>query len=61
MQWHTQAGSITTILKDDVDFTLPALGARNVVMWKCHVDDFAKCGYDMILGPDILTKLVINL
>ena len=30
-------------------------------MWKCHVDEFAKCGYDMILGPDILTKLVINL
>ena len=41
MQWNTQAGNITTDLKVNVDFTLPALSAKNIVAWKCHVDDFA--------------------
>ena len=61
MQWHTQARSITTILKVDVDFTLPALGVTNVVTCKSHADDFVKCEYDMFLRQYILTKLIINL
>ena len=28
---------------------------------KCHVDDSAKGRYDMILGWDILTELLLNL
>ena len=42
MQWHTQAGNITTNIKVKVDFTLPALRATNVVTWRCHIDDSVK-------------------
>ena len=55
MQWHTQDGNITTNIKVKVDFTLPALSATNVVMWKCCVDDSAKGRYNMILGRDLFT------
>ena len=50
MQWNTQARNITTNLKVKVDFTLSALSATNVVMWKSHMDTSAKGRYDMILG-----------
>ena len=49
MQWHKQAGNITTSIKVGVHFTLPALSATNVVTWKCHVDDSTKGRCDMIL------------
>ena len=42
MQWHMQAGNITTNIKVKVYLTLPKLSETNVVMWKCHVDDSAK-------------------
>ena len=61
MQWNTQAGNITTNLKVKVDFTLPALSTTNVVTWNCHVENSAKGRYDMILGRDLLTELVLNL
>ena len=49
MQWHTQAGYITTNIKVHVDFTLTTISATNVGTWKCHVDDPAKSRYEMIL------------
>ena len=55
MQWHTQAGNITTNLKVKIDFALPTLSAINVVTWNYYVDDSAKGRYYMILGQDILT------
>ena len=55
MQWHTQAGDITTTIKVKLDFTLPAPSAKHVVTWKWHVDDSDKGRYDMILGKYILT------
>ena len=55
IQWHVQAGNII------VDFSLPETSATNVVMWKFLVDDSAKYRYDLILGRDILTELVLNL
>ena len=61
MQWHTQAGNITTNLKVNIDFTLPALSTTNVMTWKYHVGDSAKGRYYMILGRDLLTELVLNL
>ena len=61
MQWHTQSINITTNHKVKVDFTLPALSAMNVVTWKFHVDDSAKGRYDIILGKDLWTELVLNL
>ena len=60
VQWHTQAGNITTKPKFKVEFTVPALSATDVVTWNCHVDDSAKGGYDMILGGYILTELLLN-
>ena len=54
IQWHTQAGNITTNLKVKVYFTLPVLSTTNGVTWKCHADDSAKSIYDMILGRYIL-------
>ena len=61
IQWHTQAGNITTNLKVEVDFTLTELSVMNIVTWKCHVDESAKGRYDMILGRDLLTELGLNL
>ena len=49
MQWNTQAGNITTNLKVNAYFILPALTATNAEMWNCHMDDSAKGRYDMIL------------
>ena len=28
--------------------------------WKCHVDEYARGRYDMILGHDLLKELVLN-
>ena len=42
IQWHTQVGNITTDLKVKVDFTLPALSAKNEMTWKCHVGNSGK-------------------
>ena len=61
IQWHTQAVNITTNLKVKLYFTLPALSATNVVTWKCHMGDYTKGRYNMILGRDLLTKLGLNL
>ena len=61
MQWHTQAGNITTNYKATVDFTLPALITMNFMAWKCHVDDSAKGGYYMILGTYLLSELGLKL
>ena len=61
MQWHMQAGNITTNLKVKVDFTLPELVMTNVLTWKIHVDNSAKGRYYMILGQYILTQLGLNL
>ena len=50
MQWHTQAGNVTTNLKVKVYFTLPTLSTMNVVTCKCYVNNYAKGIYNMILG-----------
>ena len=55
MQYHTQAGNITTNLKVKIDFPLPKLIATKISTWNFHVDDSTKSMYDMILGRDLLT------
>ena len=55
IEWQLQAGNITPNFKVQVDFTLPAFSATNVPEWKFHVDDSARCRYDLILVRDILT------
>ena len=61
MQWHTQAGSITTNIKFKIDFNIPELSAKTIVMCNCHVDDSDKGAYDIILGRDLFTDLELNL
>ena len=48
MQWHTQAGKITTNLKVKIDFTLTELSATKIVTWDFHMDESAKDIYDMM-------------
>ena len=55
MQWQTQTGNITTNLKVNVDFTLPALIMMSVATCKCHMYGSAKGRYEMILCRDLLT------
>ena len=61
IQWHTQVAIITTNIKVKIYFTLPELSAAKTVTWKCHVDDYAKVRYGMILGRYLLIDLVLNL
>ena len=61
MQWHTQAGNITTNIKVEIDFTLTELSATNVVTRKFHLGESAKGRYAMILGRDILKELGLHL
>ena len=48
MQWHTQAGSITTNLKVKADFTLPELSATKTMTWIWNVVEYAKGRYEII-------------
>ena len=61
MQSQKQEGNINTYLKVKIDFTLPKLSTMKIVTWNWHVDDSDKVRYDMILGRDSLTGLVLNL
>ena len=61
MQWHTQAGSITTNQNVKLDITLTEIRAMQIVTCSCHMDDSSKGRYDMILGRDILISLWSNL
>ena len=60
MQWHTQAGSITTNLEVKTYFNLPKLSTKTIVTWNCHVNDSTKSIYNMILGRDIFAALGLN-
>ena len=61
MKWHMQAGIITTNIKVKIYFTLYELSARKMVTWDFHGDDSSKGRYDMIIGRDLLTALLLNL
>ena len=61
MQWHKQAGNITTSLKFKVNSALPTLSAINFVTCKYNVDDSYNGRNNMILGRYLLTSLGLNL
>ena len=61
MQWHMQAGNITTNQHVKRYLTLSEHSATQIVTRNCHVDDSAKGKYYMILGRDLLTALGLNL
>ena len=48
MQWHTQAGNITTDNKVKIDFTSLEISMKKIMTLNCHVDDSAKGRYNMI-------------
>ena len=50
MKWHAQGGNINIHPKVKIDLTLPELSATEILTWNCHVDDFTKVRYNMILG-----------
>ena len=60
MQWHTQAGKITTNIKVKIYLILPALSAPNAMTWNCHVDGSAKGRCDMIIGGYLLKEFGLN-
>ena len=51
----------TTSKKANIDFYLPEFRAKKIVTWKCHVNESTNGRYDMILGRDLLTALVMDL
>ena len=57
IQWKTQADNIITNLKVKIYFTSPELSTTNTMTWNCHVDEFSKGIYDIILGRYLLTAL----
>ena len=59
--WETQAGKFTTSRKVNLDFFLPEFSATKIMKWKCHVDEYTKGRYYMILGRDLLTALGLDL
>ena len=61
MQWHTQAGIISTDLKVRIDFNLPEYSVKKIMKWECHMDDFSNGRFDMILDRYLLTELVLNI
>ena len=42
MQWHTQAGKITTNLKFKIRFVLPELSATKIMIFSFHVGESTK-------------------
>ena len=57
IQWRIQAVNITTNLRVKIDLTLPEFKVKQIVMQNCHVDDYSKGRYDMILGRSLLIVL----
>ena len=59
--WETQSGKFTTSKKVNLDFCLPEFSATKIVTWECHIRESTNSRYDMILGRDLLTALVMDL
>ena len=55
MQWQTKSVNITTNFKSRIYFTLPDFSTTRIMMQDCHVDDYNKGRFDMIMDRDILT------
>ena len=61
MQWQLQAGNIRNNQTVKVNCFLPEFSMTKIVTWVCNVDKSSERTYDMILGIDILTALVLDL
>ena len=58
---ENQSVKFTTSMKVNVELCLPEFGATKIVTWKLHVAKSTSNGYDMILGRDLLTALLLYL
>ena len=54
--WNTAAGIFQTEGTAKVDFILPEFYESKLISWKAHVTK-QDCGYDMIVGRDLLQEL----
>ena len=59
--WKTQACKFTTSHKMNVESCLTEFSATKIVLWNCHVDNNTNIRYDVILGRDLLTLMVLDL
>ena len=60
-KWETQDGKFMTSKKLNVDFCLSEFSVKNIVTWKCHVDESDEGRYDMTLGRDLIITLGVDL
>ena len=58
---ETQAGKFMISKKVNVEFSSPELSATKIVTWKFHFDESTNGKYDIILGRDLITALVLDL
>ena len=59
--WQTQGGNFTTNEMATVDFCLSELNATKIVTRKFHVKDSTEIRYNIFLGIDLITALVLDL
>ena len=59
--WETQARKFTTSKKVNIEFCLPKCSATKIFTWKIHIKESTKGRYDMILGRELLTALVLDI
>ena len=59
--WETQAEKFTNSKKVNTGFCLTDFSATKIVSCTCNVDNKTNSKYNMILGRDLLTALVLDL
>jgi hypothetical protein len=62
-KWKALGGTFTTNYESLLDFEFPEISTSKVVTWQAHVDDKTsskEAAYDMILGMESMTSIVIT-
>jgi hypothetical protein len=62
-KWKKLGGTFTTNYESLLDFKFPELSTSKVVTWQARVDDknsSKEAAYDMIMGMDLMTSIVIT-
>jgi hypothetical protein len=62
-KWQTLGGNFTTNYESLLNFKFPAISTSKVVTWQANVDDKTsskEAAYDMIMGVDLMTSIVIT-
>ena len=61
MQWKIQVGNPNTDIEVKIDSTLPEFSMTIIAKWECHMDESAIGRYNVILGRDLIIRLVLNI